>query len=176
MNWYKTSQQIYRGDPNPITMQEYNPEYGIKNLGKQLGSSLAEGPGIYFTTKEDEAKGYGENVSKFNLNNANILTSQSKKFSYRQIDKIVSEVDKETLEGAALNWNENYNIGKKLLIESITANENPIEQLMGIWADVFYHQHPSQFMELMTRNGIDGIAITQRESTHYVIYNRNLLK
>jgi len=56
MNWYKTSQQIYRGDPNPITMQEYNPEYGIKNLGKLLGSSLAEVPVSILLLKKTKQK------------------------------------------------------------------------------------------------------------------------
>jgi len=176
MNWYKKAQQIYRGDPSPMDMSKYDPEYGIKNLGKQLGSSLVEGPGIYFTTKRDEAEGYGSNITQFNLSNANILTSQSKKLTYQQIDRILKGVDKEKMRMAVENWDENYNVGKKMLIDSILDNENVIEQLMGIWSNVFYHQNPNAFMELMAKNGIDGIAISKSDSIHYVIYNKAILK
>jgi hypothetical protein len=176
MNWYKIAQQIYRGDPNPLDMDKYDPEYGTKTLGEQLGSSLAEGPGIYFTTKKDEASGYGSNITQFNLNNANILTPKSKKFTYRQIDRILKNVDKQKMDDAISNWDENYNTGKNMLISAIVDDESVIGQLIGIWVNVFYHQNPNAFMELMVKNGIDGIAIPKLDSTHYVIYNRNILK
>ena len=69
-----------------------------------------------------------------------------------------------------------------MLINSILDNENVIEQLMGIWANVFYHQNPNKFMELMTKNGIDGIAVPQKSiwydegTVHYIIYNKGILK
>lgn len=176
LNWYKFSQQIYRGDPNQLDLKDYDPAYGIENLGKQLGSSLAEGPGIYFTTKEDEARGYGPNITKFNLTSAHILTSKNKKFTYQQINRIINGIDKEKMEMAISNWDENYNLGRNMLINSIVDNENPIAQLMSIWSDIFYHQNPSAFMELMTKNGIDGIAIPKNDSTHYIIYNKSILK
>jgi len=180
MNWYKKAQQIYRGDPDLMDFEKYDSEHGTKELGKQLGSSLANGPGIYFSNTEKEAQGYGQNISKFNLSNANILNPQSKKLTYQQINKILSGIDKEKMETAATNWDENYNIGKRMLIESILNNENVIEQLMGIWANVFYHQNPNAFMELMTKNKIDGIAVPQKwhpeGAVHYIIYNKAILK
>ena len=50
MNWYKKAIDIYRGDPAPISIKDFDAEYGTKTLGKDLGSASAEGPGIYFTT------------------------------------------------------------------------------------------------------------------------------
>ena len=64
MNWYKKAQEIYRGDPSPISLQDFDPEYGVKQLGKDLGSSAAEGPGIYFTSKEEDARMYGKVITK----------------------------------------------------------------------------------------------------------------
>jgi len=66
MNWYKKAEEIYRGDTNPITVDEYDPEYALKELGKDLGSSAAFGPGIYFVTKEDIAQMYGSHITKKN--------------------------------------------------------------------------------------------------------------
>ena len=176
MNWYKKAQEIYRGDPKPINIQDYDAEYGTKELGKELGSSAAYGPGIYFNNKEDIARLYGENITKLKLNNAKILTANNKPFTYQQITKILNGVSKEKLEEAATNWDENYRVGKDLLIKSILAENNIINQLMAIWAEVFYHQNPNAFMSLMTSNGIDGFAIPKDDSIYYVIYNKSVLK
>lgn len=176
MNWYKKALTIYRGDPNPIKLEDYNPEYGTKELGKELGSSAAWGPGIYFTGQEDIAQMYGSNITKKILQNANILTKQSPKFNYRQIDKMLHNVDQEMMKTAISNWDEDYNRGKKMLIDNIISANDPLEQLMNIWADVFSHQNPNAFVELMIENGIDGISITKKEDeTYYVIYNRSAL-
>jgi len=176
MNWYKKAQQIFRGDPSPLDLENYDPEYGIKQLGKDLGSSSAWGPGIYFVTEEDIAQMYGSNITKKNILNAKILTKQSPLFSYKQIDKILSGVDKEKIKIAISNWNENYYIGKKMLIQSIINTDNPLDQLMNIWAEVFMHQNSKAFIELMIQNGIDGISITKDDAvTYYVIYNKRIL-
>jgi len=175
MNWYKTSQSIFRGDSQPMNMQDYDPEYGVKGLGKELGSSLAKGPGIYFTTNEEDAQSYGNNVSNFNINNANIISEDSPKFTKSKITNILKSINQNLLTQAFSNWDENPHNGKILLINSIMNTENPIEQLMSIWSDVFSHQGANDFMILMTKNGIDGISIQRPYSKHYVIYNRNIL-
>ena len=176
MNWYKKSQVIFRGDSNQIDLQNYDPAYGVKELGKELGSAMSYGPGIYFTGQEDIAQMYGQNITKKNLKNANILTEQSPKFNHKQIDKMLQNIDKTTLEIAISNWDENYHVGKKILIQNITNADNPIEQLMNIWANVFSHQNPNAFIELMIKNGIDGFFIQKNENeTYYVIYNKAVL-
>ena len=176
MNWYKKAQEIYRGDPEPMDLEKYDFGYGVKELGKQLGSSAAWGPGIYFATKEDVAQMYGSNITKKVLNNARIITKQSPMFSRQQIDKILQGVDKEKMDVAISNWDEDYNRGRKILVESIVKANNPMEQLMNIWADAFQHQDPNAFVELMIKNGIDGISLTKKDVTYYVIYNKAILK
>lgn len=171
----RLAQTIYRGDEKPVNIQDFDAEYGIKMLGKELGSAAAMGPGIYFASHENIAKGYGSNITKKVLNNANILNHQSPRFTSRQIEKILSGVEKEKLETAVSNWDENFNIGKKQLIASITDADNPIDQLMNIWAEVFYHQNPNAFMNLMAINGIDGISVTRNDVTFFVVYNKNSL-
>ena len=177
MNWYKKAQELYRGDTNPIDLEEYDPEYGVKTLGKELGSATAAGPGIYFTGQEDIAQMYGSNITKRNLHDANILTEQSPLFNHKQIDKILTGIDPEKMRTAISNWGEDYNGGKRMLVESIVNADNPIEQLMNIWAEVFSHQNANSFIELMVKNGIDGIfKQKQEDETYYVIYNRAVLQ
>lgn len=175
MNWYKKAQEIYRGDPNPMNLDDYDPAYGTETMGKPDYTAASWGPGIYFTDQEDVARMYGSNITKKNIHNAKILTPQSPLFNYQQIDKILKDIDKEKIETAISNYDEDYNTGKKMLIQSIINANNPLEQLMGIWADVFYHQNPSKFIELMIKNRIDGISLQKKDVTYYVIYNRNIL-
>ena len=168
--------ELFRGDPKPISIEDFDPEYGTRHLLKDLGSSLSEGPGIYFTTQEEDARLYGSNITRKTLQDANILTKESPRFNYRQIEKILQGVGKEAMELATSNWDENPNVGKRMLMESIMSADNPVDQLIVIWSNVFYHQNPAKFMELMTRNGIDGIAKHKEDATYYAIYNRGVLK
>lgn len=63
-----------------------------------------------------------------------------------------------------------------MLTQSIATVDNPIDQLMEIWATVFSHQNAKSFINLMIKNGIDGITITKEDATYYVIYNLNVLQ
>ena len=143
---------------------------------------MANGPGIYFTVSEENAHSYGQNITKRTLQNANILTEKSPKFNYRQIDKILQGVEKERMIIAVSNWDANYNVGKRMLIESIVNADAPTVQIMLIWADIFFHQDPNAFIQILVNNEIDGIAVnisneaTGDSDTHYIIYNKNVLK
>jgi hypothetical protein len=182
MNWYKKaqlikiSQEIYRGDTTPISIADLNPEYGTKVLGKELGASASEGPGIYFTTSEKDARMYGQNITKANVHNANIISPSHSPLNRNAVNKILDDVNPDKIEIATSNWNENPIIGREMILDSIMSEENPVDQLMSIWAEVFYHQNPSDFMNLMTKNGIDGIIIPKKNLAHYVIYNIQALE
>lgn len=189
MNWYKLAlakeeqTALFRGDEKPLDLDQWEHGYATKTLGKELSSSMANGPGIYFSISEKNAGQYGSNITKKTLQNANIVTKSHPKFTYKQIDKILQKVNKERLELAASNWDENYNIGKNALIKSILNANNATDQLMLIWSDVFYHQNPNEFIQLMVNNGIDGIAVVignaanpDESDTHYIIYNKNVLR
>ena len=180
MNWYKKAleQELFRGDPNPINIEDYDPEYATRELNKELGASSAWGPGIYFVSQKDIAELYGLNITRKVLHDPKILTKQNPLFNYQQIDKMLQSIDKDKVETAISNWSEDYKEGKKLLIQSLINADNPLDQLMNIWADIFYHQNPQAFIDLMLKNGIDGISIYKPsdDATYYVIYNKNVLK
>lgn len=179
MNWYrfyKTSKDIFRGDTTPFSMEDYNPEHGIKSLNKDLASSMSYGPGMYFVSRKDYARLYGEHITKKTLQSANLINKNTPKLNYTQISNILKKADKEILEIAASNWSEVYSEGVQLLIKSIENNENSINQLMSIWADVFFHQNAIKYIELMVANKIDGLQVEKDDATYYVIYNKNILQ
>jgi hypothetical protein len=187
MNWYKTAKEndilLFRGDESPLDIENFNNEHAIKTLGKELGSSMANGPGIYFTVSEKNAGFYGSNITRRTLETSNILTESSPKLNRRQIGEILQGVDQSRMEIAVSNWHENHWIGKNELIKNIMNADTAIEQLMLIWSDVFFHQDPYGFTQLMTDNGIDGISVVIENASdpndndiHYIIYNKNVLK
>lgn len=173
----KIAQTIYRGDESKIGLEDFDPEYGTKVLGKQLGTSMGEGPGMYFTTSLKNAKNYGEFISEYIINpNVNIISTQHPKLNKSQIKNIINKIPNEIIEIASSNWDEDINVGKNILIETILNNNNIIEQLMNIWAEIFYQQKPKMFMDLMKEIGIDGIIIDRGEYNNYVIYNLSVVK
>ncbi|MFW5804428.1 MAG: hypothetical protein ACOCWG_04255 [bacterium] len=177
MKIYKIAQEIeiFRGDPSPINLDEYDFEYA-KKQGKELGGSMAYGPGIYFATAKDIANMYGNNITSKNINpNANILSENEQKLNRNKIMQIIDSIDSETVETASMNWDENVYIGKQMLVNSIMSADNPVDQLMNIWAEVFYHQNPNTFINTMIKNNIDGISKTKEDTTYFVIYNRKML-
>ncbi len=175
MKIFRITQEMFRGDENQINLDEYDFEYAIKK-GKELGSSMAYGPGIYFATEKDIANMYGHNITSKHINpNANILSENERKLNRNTITKILNSIKQETINLASLNWDENINKGKQLLLNSIMAANNPVDQLMSIWAEVFHHQNPNQFINTMIQNNIDGISKTKEDVTYFVIYNRAML-
>jgi len=167
--------QLYRGDATPFSLADYDPNKGL-SMGKELGSSMAEGPGIYFTTDEGQALSYGKNVTRAAIRNgANILVPGGKKLSLSAIKRLLSSVDKEILLTAMSNWDENQYTAKLKLIDAINQADDAVGQIINIWADVFYHQNPKEFLRIMVSNGIDGVQIPKDGLSHYVIYNSAIL-
>lgn len=175
-SWYKIAQQIYRGDPTPISMDQYDVEYALKQNVKSLGQIFAYGPGIYFASHKDVAEMYGANITQKELkNDANMLTENMPPLNKKVIISILQGIDPEKLETAASSWDENYQAGIKMVIDSIMNETNPVDQLLSIWANVYFHQNPQNFMNVMSNKGIDGIVKTNNDVTFYVIYNLNVL-
>jgi len=176
MKIYRIAQEIFRGDETPINLDEYDFDYCRKNKLKDLGSSMAYGPGIYFATAQDVANMYGSNITSKQINpNAKILSESGRKLNRNTIVKILNSINKETINSAAINWDENPYKGKQMLLNSIMEAKDPVDQLMSIWSEVFYHQDPNTFVNTMIQNNIDGISKTKEDVTYFVIYNRGVL-
>jgi hypothetical protein len=168
--------KLFRGDPTPIKLETFDPESGLK-AGKELGQSMAEGPGIYFTTAKGNAKSYGKNITSANMaEGSKIIDDLEPRMSKTKISKILDSIDTQTIDNAVSNWDENPILGKKALIDAIYDNDTAKDQLMSIWSDVFHHQDPSAYMNAMAKNKIAGIQINKEGLSHFVMYDKGALK
>ena len=171
------SQTIYRGDEAEIDNTNFDPEYGTEVLGRQLGSSMGEGPGMYFTTCPKNAENYGEYISKYIIApNANLISKNHPKLDKKQIKIIIQKIPSDIVEIASSNWDEDINRGKEILIDNIFDNENIIDQLIDIWAEILNRQDPKMFMEIMKSVGIDGIIVERGNYQNFAIYNLEIIE
>lgn len=162
--------KVYRGDSTNFNLQNFEFGRELRKNKKDLGSTMSQGPGLYFTTDLEQAKCYGKYITCLKISpEFNFIHSETPKFSREFIKKLVSSFDKETIEIAVSGWRENPKIGMKMLIDNIYGDEyiEPIEQIINIWAEVLYHQDPEQFIKDMVSNGIDGIITDNL----YILYN-----
>ena len=79
--------------------------------------------------------------------------------------RILSGVSRERMELAVSNWGEEYRAGFEQIVSLIMGESGAVEQLMGIWAEAFMHQGGKEFMDLMVKNGIDGISKEKHGAT-----------
>jgi ADP-Ribosyltransferase in polyvalent proteins len=138
-----------------------------------------EGPGLYFTTSEDDANGYGTFMYKVMLTPRKLLTTSPINRGYLStIIKLckMSSNWKET----AQNWDENPNRG---IIEAansfIDYNDNEKDLFLQVWID-FYRYKPVEYVRNMVKLGIDGIIIdaygVNKNTKHIIMYNTSLIK
>jgi hypothetical protein len=137
-----------------------------------------EGPGIYFTTSEEEAHRYGENVYNVILT-PRILFDQVKinKIKLRPIIKKLAMMA-EDWEGTAQNWDENPIIGIREFVEScLDYNDNEKDCILQVWVD-FYRYNPVEYVRNCVTLGIDGIIVDKdyQGIKHIIVYNPTIIK
>lgn len=138
------------------------------------------GPGIYFTSSEGEAYGYsGEKgkLYKVELKPRIIYDDTPNKFTItpkivRQLVTMANE-----WEDNAANYDYPADKGLNTFISSVfDYNDNDKDVLLQIWID-FYKYDGVNFVRNCVKLGIDGIMVNDeyRDTTHYIIYNPNII-
>lgn len=170
---------VYHGSPHKIA--KFSDDF----VGRKEATDQ-NGPGIYFTTSEDEARGYagaGGYVYKVKLHVDKLL--ESTEASKAVLNKLRDEVS--DLIMMAPNWKESaeefgYGDAKKgletMLNGFIEYNSNEKDVFLQTWIDV-YRDEPIQYVRNMVRLGYEGVIITPEETqggTHIVLYNPNLIE
>lgn len=141
-----------------------------------LGSVFAEGPGYYFSSDREDANRYGDVVLKVKGKEGARILTKNDKLTQREVSRILDSIDEEILEGAASNWSQSLFEGRQALIREIMSGDNALDQLMSVWADIYYWQNPDQFLDVMQKNGIDGIRVDKPGGIqHTVMYNKEAL-
>ncbi|OGF48632.1 MAG: hypothetical protein A2231_01545 [Candidatus Firestonebacteria bacterium RIFOXYA2_FULL_40_8] len=167
---------VFRGDKLPVSMKHYDVSAGIK-AGKELGGAFAEGPGIYFTTDLKNAKTYGQNITQRDIDIGNFVSKKTPILSKSKIESILGNIDEETMATALSNFDENPNNARKMLVDAIMNADNAHDQLINIWADVFYHQQPEKYMQAVAQTGIKGFEVPKEGgAAHYVVFDKDVLK
>lgn len=141
-----------------------------------LGSVFAEGPGYYFSSDKEDANRYGDIVLKVKGKEGARILTKNDKLTQREVSRILDSIDQEILEGAASNWSQSLTEGRQALIREIMSGDSALDQLMSVWADIYYWQNPDQFLDVMQKNGIDGIRVDKPGGIqHTVMYNKEAL-
>lgn len=142
-----------------------------------------QGPGIYFTSSEANAAGYGRYVYSVELSPKKLVsTKNGRNAPANQLEWLIKQAP--DWEMTAQNWNENAAIGVKKAVRAIIdANESPSEQFMEVWYD-FYKYTPVLYVRNMVKLGYDGFVIEGMSSfltgedniTHMVVFNPQIIK
>lgn len=161
---------VFHGSPTKIT----------KFMDDFVGGDEAndhEGPGIYFTTSEDEAHRYGENVYSVTLT-PNMLFDQIPP-NTRKLVPIITKLVKmaEDWEMKAQDYNENPIIGLNEFIKStLQYNDNEKDCILQVWID-FYRYNPVEYVRNCVSLGIDGIIVNKdyEDIKHIIVYNPSII-
>ena len=138
-----------------------------------------EGPGIYFTTSEEDARGYGEFMYKVMLSPRKLL---DKSPNYQKYGPTLMKLIKMAPDwkDSAQNWDENYNRGVIEAAKSfIDYNDNEKDCFLQVWID-FYRDHPFDYVKNMVKLGFDGIIVNaygrNEDVKHIIVYNPSIIK
>ncbi len=168
------SEVLYRGDASKIDFDKLDTVAQFNQKNKEALSAFSNTPGIYFTTSEDNAKSYGENITTVSIKrNANIINIKDarKALSRRDVENIIrSNPD---IADVTTNYSEDFEKGLSDIVDNIMAEKDGNEFLKAIWAEGGFSN--KDFTIAMTDAGIDGVKVAKDDVTHYVIYNKSVL-
>ena len=165
---------LYRGDTSAIPLKDYDLTRGM--VQGDMKKAFNDGPGIYFTDNVREAKGYGENITQVTpFHDANFIDDNTK-ISRSQITDLVKKSP--DIETQASNYSENLNEGVKSIVDEIMSNKSTYDKVQALWAEAYGTGKDSAeaFVMNMKKAGFDGLKVPKKGVTHYVIYNKNILK
>ncbi len=139
------------------------------------------GPGVYFTSSEQEAYGYaGEKGRVFNVELTPRIMYGDKIGKLTITPAIVKKLVMmaEDWKDNVVNYDYPYPKGLAQFLQSaFKYNDNDKDVLLQVWID-FYRYDGVGFVRNCVKLGIDGIMVGDeyRDTTHYVIYNPSIVK
>jgi len=161
---------VFHGSPTKIT--RFVDEFvGGKEAYDQ------EGPGIYFTTSEDEAHGYGDNIYSVSLSPR--LLFDETPTNPKKLRPLITKLAKMApdWEESAQNYDENPSRGLNDFVEStLQYNDNEKDCLLQVWID-FYRNDTVDYVRNCVSLGIDGIIVQKeyKNAKHIIVYNPSII-
>lgn len=134
------------------------------------------GPGVYFTNNKEEAEHYGEYIYATTLSPRLLLDEKPPK---KNLIPILTKLIKLSPDWQmhAQDYDEHPIRGLQKFFESTYQyDESEKDVLLQLWV-TFYRYRPLDFVRNCVSVGIDGIiASNEGFSTHYIIYNPNIIQ
>lgn len=171
--------------PESIKNGEYHVFHGSKTkitkfVDEFVGGKEAidqEGPGIYFTTSEDEAYGYGENIYSVTLTPR--LLFDETPTNTKKLRPLITKLAKMApdWEESAQNYDEDPSRGLIDFVEStLNYNDNEKDCLLQVWID-FYRNNTVDYVRNCVKLGIDGIIVQKeyKNAKHVIVYNPSII-
>jgi len=157
----------YNGSDQPRTT------WSLDNVGKEEANDQ-EGPGLYFTTDINEARGYGEYVSEVKLN---LLKSRTVPLKGRLDTQRVRLLIRKApdLADTLTNWDEDPRRAFETAVNQLIESSDGVHDLLqSIYAD-FYRGYPREFFKAIWM--YDGVVVPRAKgSLHAIIYNPAIIK
>lgn len=142
-----------------------------ENVGKGHDQ---QGPGLYFTSSENDARAYGAYVHKVYLNLTKKRTVPLKGvLAYDVIKKLVTSSP--SYEIHISNWDENERVALQKAIAAMQNSNGIFDTLQQIWID-FYKNDPIEFLSNVSEF-YDGAVITRSVGLkHAIIFNPSVIE
>ncbi len=134
-----------------------------------------EGPGIYFTSSENEAAGYGEYLYRVDLNPNKLVSTKPGITPKKEIEFLMKKAP--NLEDTLYNWGENKNQAYAAAFKAMTdSGESPHEVFQSIWYD-FYRKNPIEYVRNMIKLRYDGVLVDKAYNNvkHLVVFNPDII-
>ena len=138
---------------------------------------MQEGPGFYFTKKQEEASIYAGSkgiILKCELNLRKIITKKTK-ISSTIIKKLIESAP--DVDDTLQNWGEYRKEALDLAMSSFRDNDNAIDLVQSIWGD-FYLKKPNgnvQYLKNMIKLGIDA-SEARINTENLIVFNPDSIK
>jgi hypothetical protein len=151
--------------------------------GDSFNTTEQYGPGLYFSNRYTTAKVYGK-VSTYRISSKKMYTSGDR-IDLRKIQKLIEELDSESLQMVLSDWDEQYEtkpfIAIRKLVDSIKDYCVDMPDALSQVAHDVYHDNSISFLNTCKNLGIDGVIIKDvnsqdKKEKFLVLYNMNIAK
>ena len=157
----------FHGSPDAIKQFDYT------YIGKGHDQ---EGPGFYFTSSEEDAKGYGGQTVKAELKLDKVVPLEGE-VPAKEIEAILGQAPE--LKEALSDWGEDYEAGvnsmafREALNAILQYSTSPHDAFQQVWIDFYARTgHDDQYLKNMTALGYDGVIVPKRNGVvHAVVFS-----
>jgi len=183
-DYFEIGAEINEGANQVIVAYHGSPTKISKFSDNFVGGNDAtdqEGPGIYFTTKIDEAMGYakqGGYIYTVELHPKNMLSDKMGQ-GFEHLKPAVTKLIKSSpnWKGLAMGYDDDVNEGlNELVYQFIGMGQSEKEVFVNLYHEVF-KENAVLFVRGMVKLGYDALYLPAKdEGGHIVVYNPKIIK